>query len=151
MVTDFTRVDPHLGTNEDLVDLVEAAHSRGMKIFLDVTANHTADVITYAGAGPWPAYRTKETYPYTDVNGDPFDDAAVAGSDDFPELGPDSFPYQPVVPADQADGEGPRVAQRRDDVPQPGRTPSSRGRAGRTVTGPGWTTCSPSGRRSPTG
>ncbi len=49
MVTDFTRVDPHLGTNEDLVDLVEAAHSRGMKVFLDVTANHTADVITYAG------------------------------------------------------------------------------------------------------
>jgi glycosidase len=46
MVTDFTRVDPHLGTNEDLVDLVGAAHSRGMKIFLDVTANHTADVIT---------------------------------------------------------------------------------------------------------
>ncbi len=103
MVTDFTRVDPHLGTNEDLVDLVEAAHSRGMKIFLDVTANHTADVITYAGAGRWPAYRTKETYPYTDVNGVPFDDAAVAGSDDFPELGPDSFPYQPVVPADQAE------------------------------------------------
>ena len=45
----------------------------------------------------------RRTYPYTDVNGVPFDDAAVAGSDDFPELGPDSFPYQPVVPADQAD------------------------------------------------
>ena len=103
MVTDFTRVDPHLGTNEDLVDLVEAAHSRGMKVFLDVTANHTADVITYEGAGRWPAYRTKETYPYTDVNGVLFDDALVAGSDDFPELGPDSFPYQPVVPADQGD------------------------------------------------
>jgi hypothetical protein len=64
MVTDFTRVDPHLGTNQDLVDLVEAAHTRGMKVLLDVTLNHTADVITYEEAGRWPAYRTKETSPY---------------------------------------------------------------------------------------
>ncbi len=54
MVTDYTRVDPHLGTNQDLVDLVAAAHKRGMKVFLDVTLNHTADVITYEGAGRWP-------------------------------------------------------------------------------------------------
>ena len=107
MVTDYTRVDPHLGTNEDLVDLVGAAHERGMKVFLDVTLNHTADVITYEGAGRWPAYRTKEGYPYTDVNGVPFDDSPLAGSDDFPELGPDSFPYTPVVPADQADVKAP--------------------------------------------
>jgi glycosidase len=107
MVTDYTRVDPHLGTNQDLVDLVDAAHTRGMRVFLDVTLNHTADVITYEGEGRWPAYRTKGGYPYTDVNGVPFDDALVAGSDDFPELGPDSFPYQPVVPADQADVKAP--------------------------------------------
>ncbi len=102
-VTDYTRVDPHLGTNQDLVDLVEAAHERGMKVFLDVTLNHTADVITFEGAGRSPAYRAKETYPYTDINGVPFDDAPLARSDDFPELGPNSFPYTPVVPADQAD------------------------------------------------
>ncbi len=107
MVTDYTRVDPHLGTNEDLVDLVEAAHSRGMKVFLDVTLNHTANVITYQGEGRWPAYRTKQGYPYTDVNGVPFDDAPLAGSDDFPEMGPDSFPYTLVVPADQADVKAP--------------------------------------------
>ena len=107
MVTDYTRVDPHLGTNQDLVDLVEAAHAQGMKVFLDVTLNHTADVITYEGAGRWPGYRTKGTYPYTDVNGVPFDDSPLAGSDDFPELGPDSFPYTPVVPADQADVKAP--------------------------------------------
>jgi glycosidase len=107
MVTDYTRVDPHLGTNQDLVDLVEAAHTRGMKVLLDVTLNHTADVITYEEAGRWPAYRTKETSPYTDVNGAPFDDALVAGSDDFPELGPNSFPYTPVVPADLADVKAP--------------------------------------------
>ncbi len=107
-VTDFTQVDPHLGTNEDLVDLVEAAHARGMKVFLDVTVGITADVITYEGAGRWPAYRTKQGYPYTDVNGVPFDDAPVAGSEDFPEMGgPESFPYLPAVPADQADVKAP--------------------------------------------
>ena len=30
-ITDFTQVDPHLGTNQDLTDLVAAAHQRGMK------------------------------------------------------------------------------------------------------------------------
>ncbi|MCA9545884.1 MAG: hypothetical protein KC613_15880, partial [Myxococcales bacterium] len=45
---DFERVDPHLGTEADLVALVQAAHAREMKVFLDVVLNHTADVIQYA-------------------------------------------------------------------------------------------------------
>src|SRR3712207_5712105 len=32
-ITDFTRVDPRLGTNADLTRLVRAAHARGMKVF----------------------------------------------------------------------------------------------------------------------
>src|SRR5690606_17847489 len=47
-ITDFTSVDPHLGTEQDLTALVDAAHARGMKIFLDIITNHTADVIDYA-------------------------------------------------------------------------------------------------------
>mgnify|MGYP006167675279 CR=1 FL=1 len=31
--------------------LVEAAHARGMKVYLDIVANHTADVIRYREAG----------------------------------------------------------------------------------------------------
>src|SRR5918992_586288 len=30
-ITDFTQIDPHLGTNQDLANLVETAHDRGMK------------------------------------------------------------------------------------------------------------------------
>ena len=33
-VTDFTQIDPHLGTNADLKALIDEAHSRGMKVYL---------------------------------------------------------------------------------------------------------------------
>jgi neopullulanase len=46
-VTDFTRVDPHFGSEGDLRALVDAAHARGMKVYLDIITNHTADVIAY--------------------------------------------------------------------------------------------------------
>ena len=46
-ITDFTDVDPHLGTKEDLKAFVSGAHERGMKVYLDIITNHTADVISY--------------------------------------------------------------------------------------------------------
>ena len=59
-VTDFTRVDPHLGTNADFKAFVDAAHARGMKVYMDIITNHTADVIYFAeceGKGECP-YRS---------------------------------------------------------------------------------------------
>lgn len=46
-ITDFTRIDPHLGTEAEFRALVDAAHARGMKVYLDIVINHTADVIRY--------------------------------------------------------------------------------------------------------
>lgn len=46
-VVDFTEIDPHFGSNEDLKSLIEAAHKRDIKIFFDIITNHTADVIKY--------------------------------------------------------------------------------------------------------
>jgi glycosidase len=46
-VLDFTEIDPHLGTNDDLKSLIEAAHQDNIKIFFDIITNHTADVIKY--------------------------------------------------------------------------------------------------------
>ncbi len=101
-VTDFTQVDPHLGTNEDMKALIEAAHAKGMKVFFDIITNHTADVIDYEGGQH--GYVDKATRPYRDASGQPFDDAAVAGSPTFPDLNLQSFPYRPVfrTPADES-------------------------------------------------
>ena len=37
---DHMRLDPRLGTNEDLVALIEAAHARGVRVMLDGVFNH---------------------------------------------------------------------------------------------------------------
>ena len=37
---DYTRVDPDLGTNADLKQLVEQAHARGIRVMLDAVFNH---------------------------------------------------------------------------------------------------------------
>ncbi len=94
-ITDFTQIDPHLGTNADMRRLIRLAHAKGMKVFFDIITNHTADVIDYA-EGQY-SYVSTETDPYTDAAGDVFDPAAVAGDPDFPALDVDSsFPYTPV-------------------------------------------------------
>ena len=46
-ITDFTRVDPHLGDDAELRAFIAAAHERDMKVYFDIVANHTADVIAY--------------------------------------------------------------------------------------------------------
>ncbi|WP_270887463.1 pullulanase-type alpha-1,6-glucosidase [Pedococcus sp. 5OH_020] len=100
-ITDFTQVDPHLGTNADLRALISAAHAKGMKVFFDIITNHTADVINYS-EGQY-TYRDKGTYPYKDATGQAFDDKAYAEKPTFPTLDPaTSFPYHPVfnTPAD---------------------------------------------------
>ncbi|WP_328697086.1 pullulanase-type alpha-1,6-glucosidase [Streptomyces sp. NBC_00342] len=89
-ITDFTRVDPHFGTNADLTKLIDKAHGKGMKVFFDVITNHTADTVDYAEKTY--GYRPKGAYPYLDRNGRPFDDAAGMAKVDA-----DSFPYEPVT------------------------------------------------------
>ena len=70
-ITDFTQVDPHFGTNADFKALVDAAHARGMKVYMDIIANHTADVIKYRECVPDKpcAYRNRADYPYTRKGG----------------------------------------------------------------------------------
>ena len=65
-ITDFTNVDPHLGTDADFKNLVDAAHKRGMKVYMDIVANHTADVIQYAECkiSVDCPYRSIADYPY---------------------------------------------------------------------------------------
>ncbi len=98
-ITDFTQIDPHLGTNEELSALVNAAHDRGMKVYFDIITNHTADVIGYTDGARLP-YVSKDVDPYQTATGQPFDDRDYAGTGTFPPLSPTvSFPegYTPVL------------------------------------------------------
>ena len=101
-ITDFTRIDPHLGTNAELEAFIDEAHAEGIDVYFDIITNHTADVISYA-EGEY-SYVDQETSPYRDADGAAFDPADYAGTGDFPQLDPEtSFPYTPVVAADEAD------------------------------------------------
>ncbi len=42
-VSDYLRVAPRYGTNDDLVAFVDAARSRGIRVLLDLVAGHTSD------------------------------------------------------------------------------------------------------------
>ena len=101
-ITDFTQIDPHLGTNAELKAFIDDAHARGIKVYFDIITNHTADVIYYAGfEGQNPPYVTKAADPYVDVNGNAFDPADYApGNQAMPLMNPDgiSFPYDPELP-----------------------------------------------------
>ncbi|PHQ64157.1 MAG: alpha-amylase [Sphingobium sp.] len=105
-VTDFTTVDPHFGTEADFRALVDAAHARGMKVYMDIIANHTADVIQYrespTGTAP---YRSKADYPFSrrgGTDGPPIN-AGFAGDQvesaaNWAKLTDPSFAYTPVIP-----------------------------------------------------
>ncbi|MER8010503.1 pullulanase-type alpha-1,6-glucosidase [Streptomyces sp. NPDC094149] len=99
-ITDFTKVDPHFGTNKDLATLISKAHAKGMKVFFDVITNHTADVVDYEGKSY--DYLSKGAFPYLTKDGRPFDDADYAdGTKKFPAVDTDSFPRTPTVPAEK--------------------------------------------------
>ena len=99
-VTDFTQIDPHLGTNAELKSFIEAAHGRGIKVYFDIITNHTADLIDYA-EGQY-SYIDTATSPYRDTAGNVVDVSALAGQAGFPDFHPDtrSFPRTPVRSAE---------------------------------------------------
>ncbi|WP_341360367.1 pullulanase-type alpha-1,6-glucosidase [Georgenia sp. M64] len=93
-ITDFTQIDPHLGTNAELEAFVDEAHARGIDVFFDIITNHTADLIDYE-EGVY-SYVEKSASPYLDTADQPFDPADYAGTGDFPAMDTTSFPYTPV-------------------------------------------------------
>jgi len=46
-IQNFLEIDPHIGTKEDLISLVQAAHKLDMYVILDVIINHSGDIFSY--------------------------------------------------------------------------------------------------------
>jgi len=42
---DFNSIDPHFGTREELQELIDKAHQKGIKMITDAVPNHTADYL----------------------------------------------------------------------------------------------------------
>ena len=63
-IHDYLDVDPRLGTRQDLVDFVSAAHTRKMRVLLDIVVNHTGNWMYANGQDqppylPWPQFYQK--------------------------------------------------------------------------------------------
>ncbi|MHB8285757.1 MAG: alpha-amylase family glycosyl hydrolase [Caulobacteraceae bacterium] len=110
-ILDFTAVDPHFGTRAEFKHLVDAAHGLGMKVYMDIVVNHTADVIKYKEcARPLNCpYRSEADYPYTrkgGVNGPAInpgftgvDGPANQTAENFARLTRPDYAYTPYLPA----------------------------------------------------
>jgi glycosidase len=105
-ITDFTRPDAHFGTEAEFARFVKAAHARGMKVYLDIITNHTADVIRYRGCDfAACTYRSRADYPYG-TKGGPAGPAINPGflgdqvqtPGNFAKLTDPRFAYEPYVP-----------------------------------------------------
>ncbi|WP_203290681.1 alpha-amylase family glycosyl hydrolase [Maricaulis parjimensis] len=117
-ITDFTRPDAHIGEREDFRAFVDAAHARGMRVYMDIITNHTADVIAYREChdpssdlyidpqGQCP-YRDKGNYPWTtrgDASGEPInegfrgDDPQNQTAENYANLTDPRWAYTPYVP-----------------------------------------------------
>lgn len=109
-ILDFRQIDPHLGTNAEFQEFVRQAHARGLRVFMDIIVNHTADVIQFADGVD---YVDMKTAPYRDAQGRVFDPRAAAwnGLGDpaaFPVLSVErSFARPPLVPPAEADAKFP--------------------------------------------
>jgi glycosidase len=106
-ITDFTHIDPHLGTDADYKALLVAAHARGMKVFMDIVVNHTADVIQYreCNNGMTCAYRNIADYPYRrrgGIDGAPINGGFTGEEDqspkNFAKLTDPDYAYTVFVP-----------------------------------------------------
>lgn len=106
-VTDFLSVDPHFGSNDEFRAFVKAAHARGMKVYMDIITNHTADVIYFKECEGKNScdYRSKADYPYQSQGkpGDKSINRGFAGDqvmtpENYAQLVRPDYAYTPTLP-----------------------------------------------------
>jgi alpha-amylase len=93
----FDRVDPHLGTDQDFGAFVDCAHGLGMKVYMDVVVNHTANVI---GLSPGGSFIEPSQKPYRNCKGKKFNPALYVKKT-FPCMKTSNMPYTPFLAANE--------------------------------------------------
>lgn len=101
--SDYMKIDPFLGTEEDFKDLVEAAEKQGIKLVLDGVFNHTGDNSVYFNKyGDYPsvgAYQSKDSPYYSWYSFQEFPNKYSSwwGIDILPEVNENSKDYQEFI------------------------------------------------------
>jgi len=89
----FDRVDAHLGSDQDFGDFVDCAHRLGMKVYMDMVVNHTANVI---GLSPGGSFIEPSQKPYRNCKGKKFNPAKYVRKT-FPCMKASNMPYTPFL------------------------------------------------------
>lgn len=104
---DITQPDPHVATEAQFASFMTCAKKLGLKVFLDVVVNHTADVISYKQGNE---YVSLAAAPYRTAAGRPFNPWHFTVGTSFPRLSPTrSFAKTPRVEAGFAASKAPAV------------------------------------------
>ncbi len=84
--SDFSKIDPHVGTLENYRQLVREIHHRGMYLIQDIVCNHTGDFFSYTRYDP--------KHP---------DENTALNTNSVPPLHPQQFPFSQNNPANPKD------------------------------------------------
>ena len=101
--SDYMKIDPYLGTEEDFRSLVNAAKERGIRVILDGVFNHTGDNSVYFNKyGKYPsvgAYQSKDSpyYAWYSFQDFPNKYSSWWGIDILPEINENSKEYQKFI------------------------------------------------------
>lgn len=101
--SDYMKIDPFLGDEQDFKELLKAAENKGIRIILDGVFNHTGDDSVYFNKyGNYPsvgAYQSKESPYYSWYNFQEFPDKYSSwwGIDILPDINESSPSYQEFI------------------------------------------------------
>lgn len=95
-VSNYRRVDPRLGTLNELVGLCKTLHDEGMLLQLDVVVNHTASSHEWAQRARRGEERYRNYY-HTFAQRDVPDRFEQSMPEVFPESAPGNFTYDPTL------------------------------------------------------
>ncbi len=99
-IHDFLSIDPRFGTEQQLHELIDEAHARGMYIIFDIVINHAGDVFEYPGHGSTAPFRN---FPY-EINWRKGDGTPNPNWKEAPQVGdPELTPDAAIFPDETRD------------------------------------------------